>query len=324
MISPGWGLAWEPDLVMGAICRGVGVAVVGGLLALVMAVAGPVEAQTLGDVGLRDRLIAEQEALLDAYRCRFAVDVGEVDGGCAGGSPAAPAAGPGSFAGVPSAQDVAVRDELIAAQEALLNVYRCGFDIDTELVPGGCDAAAADDPGAAAESELVPVSEGFSFQGVDITDLVDEAIARGGLGPEGEQVGEEIVAAEVAMGLLVELLRVEQGLDRLAYDLRLVRVAREWSQEMATTGDFSHNPSYSDQYPPGWWLAAENISLYYLPRGESGWEALSATVVDAFEGLSNSPGHYANMVNPDITSIGVGIAIDDRKVYITQNFAAYR
>ena len=76
--------------------------------------------------------------------------------------------------------------------------------------------------------------------------------------------------------------------------------------------------------PPGWWLAAENISLYYLPRGESGWEALSATVVDAFEGLSNSPGHYANMVNPDITSIGVGIAIYDRKVYITQNFAAYR
>ena len=310
---------------MGAVRRGVGVAVVGGLLVSVMAVAGPVGAQTLGYVGLRDRLIAEQEALLDVYRCRFGVDVGEVDGGCAGGSPAAPAAGPGSFAGVPSAQDVTVRDELIAAQEALLNVYRCGFDIDTELVPDGCEAAAvADDPGAVAEPEPVPVPDGFSFQGVDITDLVDEAIARGGLGPEGEQVGEEIVAAEVAMGLLVELLRVEQGLDRLAYDLRLVRVAREWSQEMAATGDFSHNPSYSDQYPPGWWLAAENISLYYLPRGESGWGALSATVVDAFEGLSNSPGHYANMVNPNITSIGVGVAIDGRKVYITQNFAAYR
>ncbi len=36
------------------------------------------------------------------------------------------------------ADDIAVRDELIQAQEDLLNVYRCMFDIDTELVPGGC------------------------------------------------------------------------------------------------------------------------------------------------------------------------------------------
>ena len=35
-------------------------------------------------------------------------------------------------------EDIRVRDELIAAQEALLNVYRCRFDIDTEIVPGGC------------------------------------------------------------------------------------------------------------------------------------------------------------------------------------------
>ena len=34
--------------------------------------------------------------------------------------------------------DVADRDALIQAQESLLNVYRCMFDIDTELVPGGC------------------------------------------------------------------------------------------------------------------------------------------------------------------------------------------
>ncbi len=307
--------AWKPDLVMAAVSRSVGIAAAVALLASVLALAGPVGAQTLADVGVRDRLIAEQEALLDVYRCRFAVDVGEVGGGCAGGVPAAPAAGPGSFAGVPSAQDVTVRDELIAAQEALLNVYRCGFDIDTELVPGGCDAAAA---------EPASVSDGFSFQGSDITELVDEAIARGGLGPEGDQVSEEIVAAEVAMWLLVNLLRLRQGLGEVEYNLNLVRVAREWSQEMAATGDFRHNPSYSAQYPPGWWLAAENIALYYLPSGESRWEALSATVIDAFEGLSDSPGHYANMVNPNVTSMGVGVTIDGSRAYFTQNFAAYR
>ena len=35
-------------------------------------------------------------------------------------------------------QDMAVRVELVAAQENLLNIYRCRFDVDTQIVPGGC------------------------------------------------------------------------------------------------------------------------------------------------------------------------------------------
>lgn len=35
-------------------------------------------------------------------------------------------------------EDIAVRDELIAAQESLLNVYRCKFTVDTRAVSGGC------------------------------------------------------------------------------------------------------------------------------------------------------------------------------------------
>lgn len=31
------------------------------------------------------------------------------------------------------------RDHLIAAQEALLNAYRCLFDVDTYIVPGCCE-----------------------------------------------------------------------------------------------------------------------------------------------------------------------------------------
>lgn len=38
----------------------------------------------------------------------------------------------------PALEDIAVRDELIAAQESLLNAYRCLFDFATEVVPGGC------------------------------------------------------------------------------------------------------------------------------------------------------------------------------------------
>ena len=37
-----------------------------------------------------------------------------------------------------SVLDIQTRDTLIAAQETLLNVYRCRFNIDTQVVPGGC------------------------------------------------------------------------------------------------------------------------------------------------------------------------------------------
>ncbi|MDE0238031.1 MAG: carboxypeptidase-like regulatory domain-containing protein [bacterium] len=50
--------------------------------------------------------------------------------------------------------DVALRDRLIASQEALLNTYRCRFDIDTETVPGGCTGGAptpAEEPALVAE-----------------------------------------------------------------------------------------------------------------------------------------------------------------------------
>ena len=43
-----------------------------------------------------------------------------------------------SVASAQTVQDVAIRDRLIIAQEALLNAYRCQFDIDTQIVPGGC------------------------------------------------------------------------------------------------------------------------------------------------------------------------------------------
>ena len=35
-------------------------------------------------------------------------------------------------------QDIAVREELISAQESMLNLFRCRFDFDTHAVPGGC------------------------------------------------------------------------------------------------------------------------------------------------------------------------------------------
>jgi len=113
---------------------------IGVVLALAVAalvvVAGPpaATAQTVGDVEARDQLIANQENLLNTYRCLFGVDTEVVPGGCSDPVTVTPGVSPAN----PTPQDIEVRDGLIQNQEALLNVYRCRFDVDTQIVPGGC------------------------------------------------------------------------------------------------------------------------------------------------------------------------------------------
>ena len=90
------------------------------------------------DIAVRDELIAEQESLLNRYRCLFSVDTGVVPGGCKDGMPAMGPTDPGVFDGTSTWHDIAVRDDLIANQEGLLNAYRCQFDIDALALPWSC------------------------------------------------------------------------------------------------------------------------------------------------------------------------------------------
>lgn len=112
------------------------------------------DAGLAAQVAERDRLIAAQENLLNAYRCMFNTDVEVVPGGCPDPDPISPGAAPPN----PIADDVAVRDGLVQAQEALLNVYRCRFGIDTQLVPEGCGEPAE-------QTASVPVSIAVSRAG---------------------------------------------------------------------------------------------------------------------------------------------------------------
>ena len=114
---------------------GLGVALAVAVSVLVsVAPASVAAAQSASDVEVRDQLIADQENLLNTYRCLFGVDVDVVPGGCPNPDTVTPGAAPPN----PTQQDLDVRDGLIQSQEALLNVYRCQYDIDTQLVPGGC------------------------------------------------------------------------------------------------------------------------------------------------------------------------------------------
>jgi len=104
-------------------------------VALLAALVSPAaSAQTTGDVEVRDQLIADQQNLLNAYRCLFAVDTDQVPGGCSSPDASVPGPAPEN----PAQQDIDTRDEQIQSHEALLNMYRCRFAVDTQLVPGGC------------------------------------------------------------------------------------------------------------------------------------------------------------------------------------------
>lgn len=92
----------------------------------------------LEQIELRDQLIAAQESLLNSYRCRFDIDTHVVLGGCTDGAPTGGTIQPKPFEGTPAQHALNVRDRLVDNQEALLNVYRCLFDVDTHIVPGGC------------------------------------------------------------------------------------------------------------------------------------------------------------------------------------------
>ncbi len=114
------------------------------LLALGSFVAGadaqsaPASVVSSQDIVLRDQLVNSQESLLNAYRCLFDVDTQIVPSGCLDGAPQEPAGPVPAFSGTPSIRELLNRDKLIASQESLLNVYRCLFDVDTQIVPSGC------------------------------------------------------------------------------------------------------------------------------------------------------------------------------------------
>ncbi|WP_419929656.1 hypothetical protein [Candidatus Poriferisocius sp.] len=128
-------------------------------------------AQTQSDVEVRDQLIANQENLLNTYRCLFGVDVDVVPGQCPNPDLVAPGVAPPN----PSQNDLDVRDGLIQSQEALLNVYRCQFDVDTQLVPGGCTA----DGGSADPSEG-DVGTGTTV--IDVLNTLTVVVEYGGSG----------------------------------------------------------------------------------------------------------------------------------------------
>ena len=113
----------------------------------------------------------------------------------------------------------------------------------------------------------------------------------------------------------VHELRSSLGLKPVTRYQELDAVAQDWSEHQASADIMDHRPDFTSAYPAGWTTGSENVA-WRTTGGDTG-----ALIFDQW---LNSPGHYKNMVDPNVNSIGIGFAqTSSGKWYATQNFAAY-
>lgn len=113
--------------------------------------------------------------------------------------------------------------------------------------------------------------------------------------------------------------RIENGLAPLEIDAGLASIARWRSDDMAARGYFSHDIGGYQVFQVlkdhgiAYRVAGENLAFNTYGNGQ--------TVAAAERALMNSPSHRANILRPDYTHVGVGVAVapDGRFLY-TQLF----
>lgn len=120
---------------------------------------------------------------------------------------------------------------------------------------------------------------------------------------------------EAQLLVLVNQERTKRGLQVLKADPEIAVVARKHSADMFSRGYFSHyTPEGTDPF-----TRMKKGHVRFLTAGEN--LALAQTLTIAHNGLMNSPGHRANILNPAFGRLGISIL--DGGVYglmITQNF----
>lgn len=129
---------------------------------------------------------------------------------------------------------------------------------------------------------------------------------------------------------LINEERADAGLKPLRLNRDLNDSSEDHSKWMLDTDQFSHTGAGGSSPTArmtaagydleGSWRTGENIAW----QSERGAPGIRDDVVQLHESLMNSPGHRANILNPDFKEIGIGIETGDMgrwdAVMVTQNF----
>lgn len=108
-------------------------------------------------------------------------------------------------------------------------------------------------------------------------------------------------AAEEGMLALVNKERTSRGLEALVMDEALRSLARDHADDMFKRGYFSHvTPAGKDPF-----ARMRDAGIVFGLAGEN--LALAPTLDIAHDGLMNSPGHRANILNGGFRKVGIGV-----------------
>jgi uncharacterized protein YkwD/uncharacterized membrane protein required for colicin V production len=122
--------------------------------------------------------------------------------------------------------------------------------------------------------------------------------------------------AEGQLLALVNRARAENGLDPVTIDPTIREVGRAYAVRMFQEGFFAHvDPNGATPFD-----RMRTGGVTFRAAGEN--LALAPTVQIAHDGLMNSPGHRANILNPRYRRVGIGVADGGMhgKMFV-QNFA---
>jgi len=135
---------------------------------------------------------------------------------------------------------------------------------------------------------------------------------------------QDVAEAERELFVLVNRDRAAAGLPALTRDARLQEVARGHSREMARVGEVVHVSDKSGGAVDR--VRAAHVSPVPRTLAENVGRAFSTVEVE--NGFMGSPGHRANILNPDITHVGIGVAVGQAEggavpLFFTQLFAGW-
>jgi uncharacterized protein YkwD len=106
---------------------------------------------------------------------------------------------------------------------------------------------------------------------------------------------------------LLDEVRADAGLPPLVVHAELADLSRGWTEAMRDAGRISHADPISAGLTAPWHKLGENVGT-------------GPDVDDVMRAFVESPGHYANIVDPDFTHVGVAVVRDGARLYTTHRF----
>ncbi|MGH9269087.1 MAG: CAP domain-containing protein, partial [Acidimicrobiales bacterium] len=118
-------------------------------------------------------------------------------------------------------------------------------------------------------------------------------------------------ADEAAFIAAIQAVRAENGLEALTVSTEITDSARAWSARMASDDRLYHNPNLATDVTLDWARLTENVGI-------------GPGVDPIHEAFLASPKHFANIVDPKVTHVGVGVVWNGPKLWVTEDFVRLR